>query len=100
MPESDVKDGIGCGRTAVQALQIFQITSLYLSAGSQQRLCACIAACKAKHLVTRADKLRDNSGADKPCCTCHENAHRDFDTSLELGLTKAAASAKTEPVSE
>jgi hypothetical protein len=78
VPERDVKDGIGCGRARAQAFQIFQIASLYLSPGGGQRPGTSIAARKTEHLVSCADKFRDNPGTDESSCTCYEDAHKDL----------------------
>src|SRR6185437_14106363 len=75
VPERDVKDGIGCGSSCAQAFQIFQIASLHLSSGGNQRLGACVAASQAEHLMACADKFRENPGTDESGCTCDENTH-------------------------
>jgi hypothetical protein len=73
--EGGVNDGIGCGSSAAQAFQIFQVASLYLSPNGGQRPAALIAARKTEHLMACADEFRDNPGTDESCCTCYENAH-------------------------
>jgi hypothetical protein len=75
VPESNVKDGIGCGSSCAQAFQIFQIPSLCLSSVRDQRLGARVAARKAEHLVTCADEFRDNSGSNETRGACDENTH-------------------------
>jgi hypothetical protein len=78
VPESDVKHGIGCGSSAAQAFQIFQIATLYLSASGGQRLGAVLAARKTEHQMACADEFRDNPGTDKSCGACNENSHKPF----------------------
>jgi hypothetical protein len=78
VPESDVKDGVGCGCSTAQAFQILQIALMYLSSSGDQRLRARIAARKTEYLVACTDEFRDNPGTDESCCSCYENAHRNL----------------------
>jgi hypothetical protein len=53
--KSCVNNGVGCCCTAAEALQVFQIAAMDISADCGQRLGAPIAASKTEHLVACAD---------------------------------------------
>jgi hypothetical protein len=76
--KSCVNNTVGCGGTAAEAFQVFQIATLHISAGCGQKLGARIAASKTEHLVTCSDQFRDNPGAEEPCGPCDENTHRNL----------------------
>jgi hypothetical protein len=71
-----VKDSIGCGSSAAKTLQVFQIASMDLGAGSNEGAGPLIAARETEHLVAGVDQFTDCGRTNKACRACDEDTHR------------------------
>ena len=55
MDEGGVDHAIRTGRSAAQALEVFEIAALHFGAGGGEGLGACVGAGEAEHLMPRAN---------------------------------------------
>ena len=63
--EGGVDHAIRHGRAAAQAFQVFEVASMHLGTGGDERLGARIRASEAEHLMARVDELLNDGRTDK-----------------------------------
>ena len=69
MDEGSVDHGIGIGRSAAQALYIFERTALYFRTRGRERSGCSVRASETEHPMTGLDQLSDDGGTYKACGT-------------------------------
>ena len=73
--ERRMDHAIGGGRAAAQAVEIFQIAAMHLSARSEKRLGAGVGTRKSKHLMARRDQFLNDGSADKSGRASNKDTH-------------------------
>ena len=75
MIEGGVNDTVRLGRPAPKALRIFQVASMYLGSGRDQRLGAFVRPRQSKHLMASLDEFWNDDGTDEAGRAGDEYAH-------------------------
>jgi hypothetical protein len=78
MVERGVNDAIRHGCSGAQALQVFNIASMDLSAGGNKSFRTSIRAGQSEYPMTRSYKFLNYRRTDEPGGTGHEDAHGNF----------------------
>jgi hypothetical protein len=73
--EPGVNDSVGTGRSAAQALEIFERTAMHFRACRGKGGGSRIRASEAKYLVTRIDEFLNDGGADKTSSPGNKDTH-------------------------
>src|SRR5258708_1904800 len=84
MDESCVDHAVRSGRSAAQAVEIFERTAKHIGACGDQRLCARIRTSQPEHLMARANQFVNYGGAYKARRACNKNTHILFPSVLFL----------------
>ena len=75
MIEGSVDHAVRGECAALQAVEVFERTALYLCACRDKRRGSCVRARETEHLVPRLDQFLNNRRADKTRCASHKNFH-------------------------
>ena len=90
MFEGEVNDAVGLSGGIPQAVEIIEIAASHLRPGGGERSRRCIRAGQPEHLMTCAQELRNNGGADLSGRASDEYAHENFLQVADAGSNHAA----------
>ncbi|GAC1371943.1 MAG: hypothetical protein NVSMB44_39510 [Ktedonobacteraceae bacterium] len=76
MLKRQVNDAIGSSGTTVKAVEVVEVTVAHLGPGFFESRSTMIRTCQPNNLMTAANKLANDSGTDKACCSCYKHTHK------------------------